>query len=209
MAARDDVGDGEAAAGAEDAEGFGEDAVLVGGEVDDAVGDDDVDGVVREGDVLDLSLEELDVGEAGLELVLAGEGEHLVGHVEAVGKTGSPDAAGGEEDVDASAGAEVEDDLAGEEIGEGGGVAAAEAGEDGVLGEYARLIGRVEIAGDGVAAAEGGIAAGGGSGVGDGLGGAAVFLLDCGLELMLLYCVRKHICLNECIVVETNLSRRI
>ena len=52
LAADDDVGDGEAAAGLEDAEGFGEDAVLVGGEVDDAVGDDDVDGVVGQRDVL-------------------------------------------------------------------------------------------------------------------------------------------------------------
>jgi hypothetical protein len=43
LAANDDVGDGEATAGLEDAEGFAQDAVFIGGEVDDAVGDDDVD----------------------------------------------------------------------------------------------------------------------------------------------------------------------
>src|ERR1019366_3023525 len=43
FAARHDVGNGEAAAGFENAEGFGEDAILVGREVDDAVGDDNVD----------------------------------------------------------------------------------------------------------------------------------------------------------------------
>ena len=49
VATGDDVGDGEAAAGAQDTEGFGEDAVFVGGEIDDAVGEDDVDGVVGQG----------------------------------------------------------------------------------------------------------------------------------------------------------------
>ena len=51
----------------------------------------------------DLAFEEFDVFDAGLALVFAGEGEHLVGHVEAVGFAGGADAAGGEEDVDAAA----------------------------------------------------------------------------------------------------------
>ena len=52
---------GEAAAGAQDACGFGDRLGLVAGEVDDAVGDDDVDACVGEGHVLEVALDELDV----------------------------------------------------------------------------------------------------------------------------------------------------
>jgi hypothetical protein len=53
------------------------------------------------------------LSDGSLALIFAGEGEHLVGHVEAVGFAGGADAAGGEEHVDAASGAEVEDGLAG------------------------------------------------------------------------------------------------
>ena len=43
FAAGDDIGNGKAATGLEHAEGFAENAFLVGGEVNDTVGDDDVD----------------------------------------------------------------------------------------------------------------------------------------------------------------------
>ena len=81
---------------------------------------------VGERDGLDLALEPVDVLDAGLGLVGAGEVEHLVGHVEAVGGAGRADAAGGEQDVDAAAGAEVEHDVAGLEVDHRGRVAAAE-----------------------------------------------------------------------------------
>ena len=84
-----------------------------------------------EGNVLDLAFEELDVGDAGLALVFACKREHLVGHIEAVGFASRADAPGGEEHVDAAAGAEVENGFAGVQINEGGGIAAAERGEDG------------------------------------------------------------------------------
>ena len=135
LAANDDVGDGEAAAGAEHAKGFAQDAILVGGEIDDAVGDDDVDGVVGQGNVFDLALEELDVGDAGLALVFAREGEHVVGHVEAVGFAGGADALCGEQHVDAAAGAEIEYGLAGPQFDERGWIAAAERGENGLFGQ--------------------------------------------------------------------------
>ena len=64
------------------------------------------------GMLLDLALQELDVRDAGLPLVLARQGEHLVGHVEAVGLAGRADPARREQDVDAAARAEVEDRLA-------------------------------------------------------------------------------------------------
>ncbi len=62
-------------------------------------------------------------------LVGAGELEHLVGHVEAVGLAGRADAPGREQHVDAAAGAEVEHGLALVELGDRGRVAAAERGE--------------------------------------------------------------------------------
>ena len=52
----DDVGDGEPAARFQHAKRFRDHAVLVGREVDHAVRDDDVDGVVGQRDVLDLAL---------------------------------------------------------------------------------------------------------------------------------------------------------
>src|SRR5690348_18074745 len=75
LAPRDNIGDGEAAAGLEDAKGFAEDLILVGGKIDDAIGDDDVDGIIGQGDVLDFAFEEFDVFDAGLTLVLRSE-EH-------------------------------------------------------------------------------------------------------------------------------------
>ena len=48
--------------------------VLVGGEIDHAVGDDDVDGIGGQRDRFDRALEELDVVRAGLALILAREG---------------------------------------------------------------------------------------------------------------------------------------
>ena len=125
----DDVGDGEAAAGLEHAGGLAQHLRLVGREVDDAVGEDDVDGVGRQRDRLDVALEPVHVLDARLRLVGAGEVEHLVGHVEAVGGAGGADAAGGEQDVDPAAGAEVEHGLALVQLGHGGRVAAAERGE--------------------------------------------------------------------------------
>jgi hypothetical protein len=59
-----------------------------------------------------VSFAELDVGDAGLVGVAAGQCEHLVGHVQSVGLAGGSDPTGGQEYVDAAAGAEVEYGLA-------------------------------------------------------------------------------------------------
>ncbi len=122
----DDVGDADPAAGSQDAEGLGEHGGLVGGQVDHAVGDDDVDRVRGQRDGFDGALEEFDVRRAGLRRVGEGQGEHLVGHVQPVRLAGRADAAGREQDVDAAPGAEIEDALTFAEFGYGGGVAAAE-----------------------------------------------------------------------------------
>src|SRR5581483_10283257 len=91
VATDDDVGHGEAAAGFEHAKGFAQHGVLVAGQIDDTVGDDHVDRVVRQRDVLDGAFEEFDIRRAGLALILACEGEHLVGHVQAEDFAGGAD----------------------------------------------------------------------------------------------------------------------
>ena len=109
-------------------------------------------------------LQELDVRDAGLPLVLPRQRQHLVGHVEAVGLAGRPDAARREQDVDAAARSEVEHHLSLMQLGERGGIAAPERGEDRLGGKGGRLGLGVEVGGDGVvlgAAAARGAAAGG------------------------------------------------
>ena len=145
-----DVRDGEPAAGLQDAERLGEHAVLVGRQVDDAVRDDHVHGVVGQRDGLDLALEELDVAHAGLALVLARQGEHLVGHVEAVRLAGGPDAPGRQQHVDAAARAEIEHGLARLQLGERGGVPTAQRRRHRLLRQLRRLAFRIEIGGHGV-----------------------------------------------------------
>ena len=94
FAFRDHIGYGQAAAGFQHAESLREHPVFVGGKVDDAVRDDDVHGVVRKRDVLNLPLQELHVRHPGLALVRFREGEHLVGHIQAIGLARGADAPG-------------------------------------------------------------------------------------------------------------------
>ena len=77
-------------------------------------------------------------------LVGAGELEHLVGHVEAVGLARRADAPGGEQHVDAAAGAEVEHGLALVQLGDRGRVAAAERGERRRVGQLVAVAVGVE-----------------------------------------------------------------
>ena len=67
--------------------------------------------------------------------VAPGELEHLVGHVETEREPALADPLGREQHVDPAARSEVEDDLAGLELGDGGRVAAAQAGKDGRIGQ--------------------------------------------------------------------------
>ena len=117
-----DVAGGEASAGLEDAGDLAEDGGLVGGEVDDAIGDDAIDGGGGEGHVVDGGEVELDVGEGDAVDAVAcgcgGAGDHGGGHVDADGLASGADFAGGEEDVEAAAGAEVDDGFAGFEAGQ-------------------------------------------------------------------------------------------
>ena len=147
-AARDDVGDGEPSARLQHPERLAEHAILVGGQVDDAIGDDDVDRVVGQRDGLDLALEELDVVGARLALVVARQRQHLVGHVEAVGLALRADAARRQQHVDAAARAEIEHGLARFQLRQRGRIAAAERSENRLLRQRALLRLRVEIGRD-------------------------------------------------------------
>mmetsp|Transcript_26515 Transcript_26515/g.74189 ORF Transcript_26515/g.74189 Transcript_26515/m.74189 type:complete len:294 (-) Transcript_26515:284-1165(-) len=89
---------------------------LVGAEVDDAVGDDDVEGFRLELEVLQLlevSLLELDVGESELFgvvlLVLAGDVQLLVGHVDADDLAGGTDQLGGDVHVATGTASQIQD----------------------------------------------------------------------------------------------------
>ena len=118
---------------------------LVPREVYDAIRDHDVDGGVRERDLLDRPLQPLDVVGARAALVLACEIEHLVGHIDPIGLAGRPHPTGREQHVDATARTEVENRLALVELGDRGRVAAPQGRELCLLGELAALLDRVEL----------------------------------------------------------------
>ena len=146
MVLGDDVADAQAAAWLEDPEGLGEHRRLVHRQVDHAVGDHHVHRGGGEGDLLDVALEELDVGRAGLGGVAARQGEHLLGHVQPVRLARGAYPPGRQQHVDAAAGAKVQHDLALAQLGDRGGVAAAEACQHGGIGQRAALVGGVQLA---------------------------------------------------------------
>src|ERR1700676_1597255 len=75
------IGHGKAAAWLQHTKGFSQNTVFVRGKVYYAIGDNHIDRTVRQGDVLDLALQELHILSASFALVLVGEREHFVGHV--------------------------------------------------------------------------------------------------------------------------------
>src|SRR5215831_11130277 len=65
-----DVGDSKASTGFQNSKGLPENSILVCGEIDHAVGDDHIDGIVGKRNALDLSLQELHVVHPCISLVL-------------------------------------------------------------------------------------------------------------------------------------------
>ena len=63
---RRDVADAQAAAGPQHPENFSKDAWLVGGQVDDTIGDHHIDTLIRQRDVLDMAVQEAGIGDPGL-----------------------------------------------------------------------------------------------------------------------------------------------
>src|SRR4249920_3481577 len=136
---RHDVADPDPAARLEHATHLLEHRELVCGQVDHAVRDDHVDARVRQRDVLDVALEELDVLGARVGCVAPGEIEHLVGHVEPVRVAGRPDPSRREQHVDPAARTQVEHGLALAQLGDGSGIPAPEARQDRGVGELGPL----------------------------------------------------------------------
>jgi hypothetical protein len=98
-------------------------------------------------------LQELDVGHARLTLVFAGQGQHVVGHVEPVGFARRPHAPGRKQHVDAASRAEIQHRLTGAQIDESSWIAAAERSLHGFLRDQALLARAIEVGGNRIAAA--------------------------------------------------------
>jgi hypothetical protein len=159
MVLGDHVGNADPPAGYQDTEHLGEHGGLVGGQVDDAVGDHHVDGRVRQRDGLDLALEELHIGCPGFAGVSTRQLEHLVGHVDAIHEPGRTDPPRRQQYVDAPARSQVKDSFALVQVGDRQRVSAAEAGQDRFPWQFVGLAlavqGRAEDAGRGTATALG------------------------------------------------------
>ena len=158
----------DAPAGSQHPEALAEHGVLVRGQADDAVGDDDVVGIAGQRHGLYLSLDELDVGEAEVVPVLAGQFQHGRRHVQAGNAPGIPHLLRRQEAVNAAAGTEVQHPLTGPESGQGRGVAAAGGRRDGLGGQASQLtvvvqahgvveVRRAAAGGSGLAAATAGV----------------------------------------------------
>ena len=89
-----DIADGETAAGLEDARDFAKDGGLVGREIENAVGDDAVDGGIGQRNFVDGGEMEVDIGVAAGGRVGAGAIDHGGRHIDADGATGGADHVG-------------------------------------------------------------------------------------------------------------------
>ncbi len=137
-----DIADGETSAGLEDARDFAKDSGLVGREIENAIGDDAVDGGIGQRNFVDGGEMEVDIGIAAGGCVGARAIDHGGRHIDADGATGGADHVGGEEDIEAAAGAEVDHHLARFEMRGCGGIAAGEAHVGG-RGDGGELLGGV------------------------------------------------------------------
>src|ERR1700728_2570010 len=84
IATGDDIGDGDATSRLQYAECFPYHSVFVSREIDDAIGDDDIDRRIRQWNVLNLSFQELYILNSRPPLVLVRESQHFVSHVQPV-----------------------------------------------------------------------------------------------------------------------------
>ena len=102
------VRDGQPPAGPEHPMDLAEGTVLVRNEVQHAIADHGIDGIVHDRQGLDFALAELDVAQAGFLRVGTGLFQHGIGHIDTDHPPGRPDLAGGKEAVEARPAAEVE-----------------------------------------------------------------------------------------------------
>ncbi len=108
-----DIGDRQPAPGLQDPPGLAEDLLFFLSQVDDAIGNDHVDRLVRHRQVLNLAQAEGDMAEAGFLRVLARQVDHIRRHVHPDHQPLRTDPTAGQKTVEAAAGTQVEHCFAG------------------------------------------------------------------------------------------------
>src|ERR1043166_2985215 len=84
IATHNHIGNGEAAARPQNAKSFLDHSVFASGEIDHAVGNNHVHGIVGKRNVFDSALQKFHVRQPGLLLILPRQHQHLVSHVQSV-----------------------------------------------------------------------------------------------------------------------------
>src|SRR5579871_991303 len=97
----------------QNAECFAQNLAFICRKIDDAIRDDHVYGIIRQRNALDLTLQELNILDPRFPLVLVGESQHFVGHVETIGFSIWADTARRQQNVDAASRAQIEHRLSG------------------------------------------------------------------------------------------------
>jgi hypothetical protein len=130
----DGVADAEPAAGLEHSEGLGQHCGLVVGQVDHAVGDHHVHRPVRQRDVLDAAVQELDVANTCLLGVAARQAQHVGAGIQPVHLAVRTHPAGRQQHVDPTTRSQVQHGLSGMDVRHGHRIAAAQTGPHRAVG---------------------------------------------------------------------------
>jgi hypothetical protein len=123
----DQIGDAHSAAGPEDPANFAECRELIRAVVDDAIADDDIDGIVGDGQSLDGALFELKVGVVAAAGIIRGFLDHFGRGVHAEDLSGFADRPSGKKGIQTSTAADIQDRLARLQASNGRRVAASQA----------------------------------------------------------------------------------
>src|SRR5579875_2029250 len=93
----------ETAPGLEHTKSFLNDPVLIGRQINHAIGNHYIDRVVGQGDTLYFAFEEFNIFNTSLALIFTRQSEHFIGHVEAIGFPRGTDAFRRQENVNSPA----------------------------------------------------------------------------------------------------------
>ena len=124
---------------------FSQYTVLVGREIDDAVGDDYIDGVIGKRDLLDLTPQEFHVLHPRFTLVFVCQRQHLVSHIQAIGFPGRADTFRGQENIYTAARTEIKNHFTGMQIRQRCRIPASERSKQSFLGNLCDLYAVVEV----------------------------------------------------------------
>jgi hypothetical protein len=109
VTSQEHIGHDHPARGPQDPPGFGKDAVLVSGQVEDPVADDHIDGAIRQGNGRHVPLQKACVRQTGCLGIGLSQQNHLVRHIQADGSTAWPDGSRRQERINSSSAAQIED----------------------------------------------------------------------------------------------------